>query len=137
LNDENFIRRAVVKNGRVLLEAGAGMPFDVTLLAFASHADMVKQYEWTNVNGSDFDFLISISRRIRQRLLECQSFDVFLQGFYARQSSASKSPVALLERGRDTSYMFKKLIAEYLGNATGDELALLRKASRNLANWGF
>ena len=138
LKDEDFMRKAVTKNGGILREAVSDMPFDIKLLAFASHPDIVQNYEFTNVNSEDFIFLMKLSSEIRQRLLVHESFVTFVYGFHAgRMHKPSATPIVMLECGRDTSYVFKRLVADYLGIPLGEELRLLRRASEHLENWGF
>ena len=42
-----------------------------------------------------------------------------------------------LQQGKETTFAYTKLIADFVGIPTGERVGLLRQASANLARWGF
>eukprot|EP00977_Amphora_coffeiformis_P015409 scaffold4510_cov183-Amphora_coffeaeformis.AAC.94 len=137
LNDPGFMRKAIQLDGKLLRDAGDDVPFDLTLLAFSSEPDLVKHYDWTDINGSDFKFLTDFASKVRRRLLGYDSFATFLHGFAIRETSKTSSPVALLQCGQETSCIFKRMVGDFIGIPVGEDLRVLRKCSEHLQNWGF
>ena len=137
LNDPAFMRKAIQLDGTLLRDAGDGMPFDLTLLAFGSTPDLVKQYDWTDVNGSDFISLTDLASKVRRRLLDYDSFVTFLRGFVVRETGHTSSPVALLQCGQETSCIFKRTVGDFIGIPVVEDLRVLRKCSDHLQSWGF
>jgi hypothetical protein len=50
---------------------------------------------------------------------------------------SQESCLAILNQGDETSLVYKRLLAEYVGIPVGNKAKVLRQASINLARWGY
>ena len=138
-SDREFMLKAVAKDGRVLNEACDALrhDYDLALIAFSNSCYALHHFD--DEEGEDFEFLVSISKRVRHRLAE---YDVFMKQVLCAMEC--KRPdcdpgccLSMLNQGPDTSLGYKRLIASYLGVPGGLEIDRLRIVSRNLLHWGF
>jgi len=83
------------------------------------------------------DLWLETFEHVREKLRVHETFVKLI--LCAMQSSEERSatPFALLSQGEDTSLVHAKLIAEYVGVPTGEELRMLRNARANLAMIGL
>ena len=132
-SDKDFLCEAVARNGDVwtLLGGEWKRNFDVALSAFGRFRDLA--YCCTR---NDFEFMVGFAKSIRNELGEFDDFVKYILGSIDLSGGAN-CPFNLLDQGWDTSLVYKRLIAEYLGVPHGSKLKLLRQASANLAKWGY
>jgi len=132
-NNKEFMLQAVEKEGKLLREASAELAedFDLALVAFSSSSDVVSLY--LTERDEDFLFLVKFALGVRERL---EVHTGFVQGVLCGTTRDIK-PLSVLNQGRETTYAYTKLIADFLGIPKGQELRRLRHASSHLAAWGF
>eukprot|EP00536_Pseudo-nitzschia_multiseries_P010208 jgi/Psemu1/307139/fgenesh1_kg.305_\ len=107
---------------------------DLTLRAFANDKRAILSYS----GGSDFEYMVSLTERLRKRIDERRAFeDVFLAAIVNPVRGQSSCCLPLLNQGPHTVQHHSRLIASYLGLPDGEELEMLRRASANLLHWGF
>lgn len=126
--------------GRALRFAAAGLQRDYGLLTTAIASNSVTIAACFNIN--DIDFLVAYATRVRGKLDLYENVFVreFLRGISTsetRVAPAKRGNLEMLDRGLETTTVFKRLIAQFLGVPIGEELHLLRAASEALANYGL
>lgn len=136
-SDKSFMKEIVRINPFLFSEASNKLlrDFDVALEAFGGQsrrsAELGGRY---NIGKKDdLSFLLSFSEKVRSKIACHMAFTRLLCGMQL----GVDTPLVMLSQGRETALVYKKRIAEFLGVSKGEELRLLRKASLNLAKWGF
>jgi hypothetical protein len=133
LCQKEFMLKAVEIDGNLLRDASEDIvrDFDLALLAFAGTSDLVGQYMTGRVK--DFQFLVEFAKKVRARV---EVHEGFVMGVLCGTTKGAL-PMSILSQGRETTYAYTKLIADFLGIPKDKELRLLRQASTSLATWGF
>ena len=149
--------QVVGKNPTLLREASRTVlrNFDVALVAFGGGDDADENsttaLQSRDLAGSfdindreDFEFITGFAVKVREKLATHEGFvTVVMCGMSAAKDSASEessstdSPFRTLDQGSETSMAYRILLAEFMGVPVGRELRRLRRASVNLAAWGF
>lgn len=141
MSDKSFLFKACMVEGRVwtlIEDEELKHDLDVALAAFGSSPYL--PYECAL--GEDFSFLVKFARTVRNYLQVHSTFMKYILGSIDTadvddQRGNSDCPLGLLNQGRETSLVYKKRIAEYVGLPSGERLRLLRSTSEKLAKWGF
>jgi hypothetical protein len=146
LYDKSFMMRAVERDGRVLNFASARLmnDFDILAVAVSRHGT---QHEYVaserpppsvqSCLGLKCD-LCAFEAKVREKLDSHYAFMYhFLRGITCQGSQldippASRSNLPMLDLGMESSYTYKRMIAEYCDIPVGQELARLRKVLLNL-----
>ena len=133
--------QVVEKNATLLQESPSQLArdFDLALVAFGGSStksrDLAGLYD---VNDrDDFIFLIDFALKVRAKVV---SHDNFVKRILCGMSAShvdDRFHLPLLNQGNETSLVYKRLLADFLGVPMGTELRLLRQASMNLATWGY
>jgi hypothetical protein len=133
LCQKEFMLKAVEIDGNLLRDASEDIvqDFDLALLAFAGTSDLVGQYMTGRVR--DFQFLVEFAKKVRARV---EVHEGFVMGVLCGTTKGTL-PMSILSQGRETTFAYAKLIADFLGIPKDKELRLLRQASTSLATWGF
>jgi len=140
--DRDFILSLVSIDCRMLRHAEQWLWNDEGILvaATANSAEVIVDFFGSGSND-DFEHVVAFASRVRSRL---ELFDTFVRELLRGisivapdQAPASRCHLQLLDRGTETTVVFKKLIAGYLGVPIGAELHRLRNASANLKKLGF
>jgi Domain of unknown function (DUF4116) len=133
-SNKEYMLRAVEKNGILLHDAVGDLSrdFDLAITSFSNTHDLLNSYDGDH-NADDARFLNGLSSHVRQRLQEHANFQMVLVGMSV--GSADRSSLCLLDQGQETSLIYKRLFADYLGVAVRHELGRLRRASANLIAW--
>jgi hypothetical protein len=140
VRDKEFLLQVVEKNASLLRESSSQLAqdFDVALAAFGGTStksrDLAGLYDIND--RDDFQFLTEFAGIVRAQV---QFHENFVRILCAMSSStvSKNCHLPVLDQGKETSSAYKKLLAEFLGVPTGNELRLLRSASMNLAKWGY
>jgi hypothetical protein len=133
LGEKEFMLQVVEKDGNLLRDASEDLvqDYDLALVAFAGTSNLVGKYLTGRVR--DFQFLVEFAKKVRARLLVHEGF---VKGVLCGTTQGTL-PMSILNQGRETTFAYTKLIADFLGIPRDTELRCLRQASSNLATWGF
>jgi hypothetical protein len=133
LNKKEFMLKVVEKDGSLLRDASEDLvhDFDLALVAFAGTSTLVGLY--LTGRGRDFQFLVEFATKVRARL---EVHEGFVKGVLCGTTKGAL-PLSILNQGRETTFAYTKLIADFLGIPKNEELRLLRQASSHLVAWGF
>lgn len=128
--DAEFMTEAIDRNGRVIRFAATPIQNDMNMLvrALANTPHAI----WPDSRIKRNDVLTFVNDKLT---LHKVFVSEFLRGIAVTnppQAPAHRSQLHLLDRGVETSQAFKKLIAEFLGVPTGEELRIIRAANVNL-----
>lgn len=148
-SNKEFMLQVVEINGQLLCEAWGNLSkdYDLAVVAFSSTPDLCSRYDAND--NDDFMFLISFAKYVRERIQEHDNFIQILCGITLSTSESIPSDgdsnvlqhrqcyLHLLDQGTETSLEYKKLLAEFIGLPSGDQLKQLRQASINLSVWGY
>jgi hypothetical protein len=93
--------------------------------------DLVGLYDIND--GDDFVFWTEFAAWVHDQVLAQESFVSLILGGIM----SSSCHLSVLNQGYETSLVYKKLLAEFVGIPMGKRLAVLRKASANLVRWGY
>jgi len=131
--DKEFMLSAIeASDGSLYADADQSLKedYDILLTAFAHSNRLGKSFDLTD------RVVVGFAARVRSRL---KLHDIFLKMILCGMSVAKTSdcPLRVLDRGQETLSAFKKTLTEFLDVPNGTELRLLRRASENLALWGF
>jgi hypothetical protein len=89
---------------------------------------------WYDINdGDDFVFWTEFAVWVHDQVLMQESFVSLILGGIM----SSTCHLSVLNQGYETSLVYKKLLAEFVGVPMGQRLAVFRKASANLVRWGY
>lgn len=140
-SDREFVLAMVQIDGRVLSHAEDDLKHDYEILTAAVASKSVTIAACFSGDGDDFDFLVSYAQYVRGKL---KLFDVFvcefLRGILTTETHvapAKRCRLPMLDQGVETTIVFKRTIAQFLGVPLGKELHLLRAASPGLAEYGY
>ena len=127
--DRDFIARAVQQDGRVLRFAARNIQSDyqVVVRAVANHH---RALSGVLVSEANFKTWVKAALDLHMTFVKD-----FLRGIAISKPHvppAHRSQLPMLDRGVETSQAFKKLIAEFLGVPTGEQLRVMRQAWTNL-----
>jgi len=138
--DREFVLSLVKIDGRALAHAADGLKhhYDILTTAIANSSMTVTAC----FSDDDFDFLVDYASYVRDKLYLYENVFVreFLRGIWTtetRVAPAKRCRLQMLDRGLETSTVFKRTIAQFLGVPLGKELHLLRDASSGLAEYGY
>jgi hypothetical protein len=135
-SNKEFMLQAVAKDGRVFKDASCDLRHDcdLALAAFGSSQEAIHYFS----GKDDFEFMVSFSTGINERLAEYDVFTTEVLGAIARPAmNGCQCILPMLNQGEETTSSYKQSLAGYLGLPEAPELHLLREASRNLLRWGF
>jgi hypothetical protein len=135
-SNKEFMLRAVAKDGRVFKDACSDLRHDrdLALAAFGNSQEAIHYFS----GKEDFEFMVTFSKGINERLAENDVFTREVLGAVARPAmSGCRCLLPMLNQGEETTSSYKQSLAGYLGLPEKDELHLLRETSRNLLHWGF
>lgn len=140
-NDHEFMLQVVEKNATLLRESSAQLAhdFEMALVAFggssAKSRDLAGLYDIND--RDDIQFITEFAKEVREKVRSHENFVKRILCGMSTGKSVTICRLPLLDQGQETSLAYKKLLAEYLGIPIGKELRLLRRASLNLAKWGY
>ena len=107
---------------------------DLTTLAFGKDKQSIHFYS----DGDDFEYMVSLTERVRKRIREYDTFiQVICENILRPPQDNQNCPLLLLNQGPDVTKHHTDLIASFLGLPNKEELQLLIAASNNLLHWGF
>jgi len=148
--NKDFMLKVVGINPNLIREASRKLSqdFEVALMAFGGGNGQKRAFERSRdlpgmfdiSDGDDLEFLTNFAKEVRARLESHESFIRLLCGMSTKRSlgdDEASCPLRLLNQGGETTIAYKKLLAQYAGISMGRELRQLRRASTNLAVWGF
>ena len=138
-NSYDFMLRAVDENGWVIRYAGREIREDMTLLIRAianTGTAMSSLARVLHVEGHAQRLREQVTNHVQSKLdLHKLFVGEFLRGIAIVRPHvppARRSPLAMLDRGVETSQALKQLIAEFLGVPVQEELGLLRRCFANM-----
>ena len=148
--NKEFMLKVVGINPNLIREASRKLSqdFEVALVAFGGGNGQKRAFERSRdlpgmfdiSDGDDLEFLTNFAKEVRARLESHESFIRLLCGMSTKRSPGEDEapcPLRLLNQGGETCLAYRKLLAQYTGIPMGRELRQLRRASVNLAVWGF
>ena len=142
-NNKEFLMQVVDKNATLFKNVSSRLArdFDLALVAFGGSGAQSRDLAGSHYDVNDRDdltFLFSFALKVRAKIVSHDNFvKRVLCGMSARHVDGDGFHLPLLDQGDETSLAYKKLLAEFLGVPMGSELRLLRRASTNLAIWGY
>jgi hypothetical protein len=143
LADKQFMLKAVKASQYYLAKVPKELAGDWDLLLAAMGNSINGFLDWNQLYkggwvqdpaGDVKGFWIDKAKTVREKL---QTHDIFVKlvlGGIMASAGGSITPLTLLNQGKETTLAFTKPIAEYLGVPMGEELHLLRKARKKLAD---
>lgn len=149
--DKEFMRKAITIDERLLDDALNDLryDYDLTLLAFSQSHLPVGYY--FNDDGNfkcivgileleagyvrDFEFLVSFTKTVRERIVEYETFRIVVVTCVSGINHDSR--LSVLNQGLETSEEICDKISKYVGVPEQEELEMLQRASANLLKWGL
>ena len=135
-SNKEFMLQAVAKDGRVFKDASCDLRHDrdLALAAFGNSQEAIHYFS----GKEDFEFMVTLSKGVNERLAEYDFFTTEVLGAIARPAmNGCRCLLPMLNQGEETTSSYKQLLAGYLGLPEKDDLHLLREAARNLLHWGL
>jgi hypothetical protein len=135
-NDKEFMLKALALDGRVIRDVSEDLrhDYDLALAAFGKDLRSLQFFS----GPEDFEFMVSLTNQVRERLEDCSFFMREMVGsIYRRPSADEKCLLPMLNQGPDTVQMYQTTLSSFLGLPHGEELAHLQETSKNLLAWGF
>ena len=132
-SSKDFMLRAVEKNpvAYVLALGPIKTDYDLTLASFgAANSDGLVHSMIEIHNDHAFAYLNYFLHVVQSKLQLHESLFTLLFGMSA--FSGSNCQLSKLQQGQETSIIFKRLIADYLGSPIGNEFVQLRRAAVTL-----
>lgn len=134
--NKSFVLRVLDENGMAYRHVDDSLlnDFDVLLAAWAHSQGVGDVF----LAREQYRLVTNFASRVRAKL---RDHDIFLRtilcGTHAKGSGSSPLCHLLVQLGEETSLVFRKRLAEFLGIPTGKELGKLRQASKHLELWGY
>jgi hypothetical protein len=165
--DKAFLSKVLDVNPFLLHDFNFGYlyMFDLALIAFGGSAsaatpstpavirkrrDLIGLYDGNN--ATHFSILTDFAKYVHEKVIQHEQFVTLILGGIKfaeppsygnhtepidQSGSVESSCLAILNQGDETSLVYKRLLAEFVGIAVGNEANVLRQASINLARWGY